>query len=71
MAFIKVEDFSDEIDVIVFPDTFSTVKGYLEEGQNIVLEGKITLEEKEQYTEDGEETVIIKKIIAENIKIIK
>jgi len=71
MAFLKVEDFSADIEVVVFPDTFAPVKGILKEGRNIVLTGRITLEEKEKYTEKGEEIILVKKIIAKEIKIMK
>ena len=71
MAFLKIEDFSADIDVIVFPDHFQPVKGLLKEGQNIVLSGKITLDTKEQFTEEGEQIITIKKIIANEIKIMK
>jgi DNA polymerase-3 subunit alpha len=71
MAFLKVEDFSAEIEVIVFPDALTPVKSILEEGRNILLTGEVTLDTMEKYTEEGEEVITIKKIIANEIKIIK
>ncbi|MEX2368936.1 MAG: DNA polymerase III subunit alpha, partial [Candidatus Paceibacterota bacterium] len=42
MAFLKVADLSDSIEVVVFPDTYKTCKDSLTPDSCVVLEGKVS-----------------------------
>ncbi|MBP6979920.1 hypothetical protein KBB41_02650, partial [Candidatus Curtissbacteria bacterium] len=47
MAFIKIEDETGTMDVVVFPKTFSQFKSVLNEDAIVILEGKLDSREEE------------------------
>ena len=42
MAFVKVEDLSGSIEMVVFPDTYAEKKDLLVEGKLVLLLGKLS-----------------------------
>lgn len=48
MAFVRVEDMSDTIEVVVFPKTYSKVQIHLEDGAKVVIAGKISVRDGEE-----------------------
>ncbi|MEX2145065.1 MAG: DNA polymerase III subunit alpha [Candidatus Spechtbacterales bacterium] len=47
MAFMTVEDLSDKIEAIVFPDLFEKNKDMLEENRLVVIRGKLSMKDRE------------------------
>ena len=45
MAFIKVEDLIDTVEVVVFPKTYEKAKDYIVEDNKIIIKGKVSAEE--------------------------
>ena len=42
MAFVKVSDFSDSMEVVVFPKVFDEYRDLLEANKCVILQGKIS-----------------------------
>jgi DNA polymerase-3 subunit alpha len=64
MAFIGIEDFSGQLEIIVFPDLFSEFESSLTNDSILLVTGKINTKDR-----DGRETEEIK-ILAEKIEIL-
>lgn len=59
MAFIKLEDFTGKIEIVVFPRLFQAASEFWQKGEPILVRGKIN-------ERDGE-----KKVIADQVKLLK
>ncbi len=57
MAFVKLEDLTGSVELVVFPDIFESHSGYLQEDSLLLVEGRTDLKEEEDV-----------KILAESIK---
>ena len=85
MAFVKVDDGTGSLDLVVFPSTFSNTKTVWTENKPILIKGKVdhrdedtTLIVEEVHTDDGEQNQderlyvkVPKNVTEENLKKLK